>query len=103
MQAKPIELQNVDQIQNLNTPTLIAANWCPFTEAAKSFWKQASEDVGATLQVVDAESPEGAQVIQTAGAAGVPCLIAAKNQLHYGLQYSPEQASSLIRHPVSTL
>lgn len=81
----------------IDYPTLVTANWCPFTLTAKSFWNEAAIDAGLTLKVVDAETEEGAQIIVSAGVAGVPCLVAAPDRLLYGLQCSPSEAISFLQ------
>ena len=44
-------------------PTLVTAEWCPFTLTAKDLWMEAARGVGLTLRVVDAESEEGVEVM----------------------------------------
>jgi hypothetical protein len=73
-------------------PTLVTANWCPFTLAAEKFWREATQAVGLPLRVLDAESNEGKSFMGTVKVAGVPCLVAAPERLSYGLNLSLDEA-----------
>jgi hypothetical protein len=82
-------------------PTLVTAEWCPFTLTAKDLWMEAARGIGLTLRVVDAESEDGAQVMVAANVAGVPCLLAAPDRLFYGVQISPAEMKSFLQTSVS--
>src|SRR5262245_54024355 len=77
-------------------PILITGPWCPFTVPAEPFWRQAAHRCGLKLREVSADSDEGASIIDTAGVAGVPCVMAAPGRLLYGYQLSPSQAADFL-------
>jgi len=77
-------------------PTLVTANWCPFTLTAENFWMEATQAVGSHLRVLDAESDEGKSLIGTVNVAGVPCLVAAPERLFYGINLSLDEAKSFL-------
>jgi hypothetical protein len=82
-------------------PVLLTGEWCPFTLAAASFWDIAVSAVGLKLRVLDAEIREAAQVMVSAGIAGVPCLIAYPGRLRYGLGLGLADAISFLQPSVS--
>jgi glutaredoxin len=99
LQGKQIHIapKEIEPNTIVDFPLLVSANWCPFTSAAKDFWNEAAQAFGTTLTTVDAQSEEGAQVIISAGIAGVPCLVVAPDRLFYGLWYDASDAKSLLK------
>jgi hypothetical protein len=77
-------------------PTLVTANWCPFTLTGEDFWMEATQAVGSPLRVLDAESDEGKSLMGTVNVAGVPCLIAAPERLFYGINLSLDESKSFL-------
>jgi len=82
-------------------PTLVTANWCPFTVTAANFWREMTQAVGLTLSVVDIQSQTGEQVVSAAHVSGVPCLVAAPEQKMYGIHVSPTEAKALLRAAIA--
>ena len=80
-------------------PTLVTADWCPFTMTAISLWKEAATACGQALRVVVAGSEEGEQVIAAANVAGVPCCVSDSDRKFYGIQLSPSEAESFLQSP----
>jgi len=97
LQGKQIDLPGIQGGVVDNFPTLVTANWCPYTIAAQSFWHEAAQAVGLSLRVVDAEDAAGAQTIVSVGVAGVPCLIAKPGHQVYGLHLSEAAAQSFLQ------
>jgi hypothetical protein len=77
-------------------PTLIIGPWCPFTLQASPFWHEVANRCGIALREVGVESDEGPSIIQAAGVAGVPCIIAAPGRHYYGYQVSPSKAAAFL-------
>jgi hypothetical protein len=82
-------------------PTLVTANWCPFTVTAANFWREVTQAVGLTLSVVDIQSQTGEQVANVANVSGVPCLVAAPEQKMYGLHVSPAEAKAFLQAAIA--
>jgi glutaredoxin len=82
-----------------NDPTLVTAEWCPFTVGVTRMWSDAAEEAGITLSTLDAESPEGEQAMAEAGVSGVPCLVTSDGNAFYGREISPSEAKALLLGP----
>jgi hypothetical protein len=91
MKSYKIEKSSVGML-----PTLVTADWCPFTLTAEKFWMEATQAVGSPLKVLYAEGDEGKSLIGTVNVAGVPCLVAAPERLFYGINLSLDEAKSFL-------
>ncbi len=78
-------------------PTLVTANWCPFTVTAANFWREVTQAVGLTLSVVDIQIQTGEQVVSAANVSGVPCLVATPEQKMYGIHVSQAEAKAFLQ------
>jgi hypothetical protein len=65
-------------------PALVVADWCMTIMPSVRFWREAAAALELPLQVLDAESDEGARLTDAALVAGVPCAIAGPGRLMYG-------------------
>jgi hypothetical protein len=64
---------------------------------AESLWSEAARAVGRTLRVVDAEGDAGGRVMVAADVAAVPCLVAARDRVCYGIHHSPAEAEAFLQ------
>jgi hypothetical protein len=96
LRGQSVRLRALPPAEGIEYPALVTAPWCPFTVPASRFWEAAAEATGRTLQVVDAESDEGARVISALGLAGVPCVVATPGRSYYGYQLSPADARDFL-------
>lgn len=101
LKGKAVKLPKMDAKVSRIYPTLIKAEWCPFTFSGLDFWNEAAHSVGLPLRIIDAESEEGNKVMFSEKVAGVPCLIAAHNHKIYGLNISSSDARSILQSTVS--
>lgn len=79
-------------------PTLVTANWCPLSRAARSFWAEAANAAGRKLRILDASSGEGVRFMAAMGIHGVPCLVLSPATRLYGLEHSRSEAASILKH-----
>jgi hypothetical protein len=73
-------------------PALVTAEWCPYTVQVTRFWREAARAASVPLRILDAESDEGAGVMDAAHMAGVPCAVAGPGRLLYGYRPMPLDA-----------
>ena len=98
MKGKKVRLHQMKKSSIGTLPILVKADWCPFTLTAENFWIEATQAVGLTLRVLDAESDEGKSIIGNVNVAGVPCLVAAPERLFYGLNINMDEAQSFLNY-----
>ncbi len=70
---------------NSGFPVLVTHHWCPFTDPIVKLWHEASAQSNRPLRVVQAESEEGASVIDTYDVRGVPCMLPSVDRRVYGM------------------
>jgi hypothetical protein len=95
--GKSVIFPEINREVNVIYPTLVTAQWCPYTMPAIRVWEEAASFVGLHLRVFYAGTIEGDEIIATANVAGVPCLIANPKTLYYGLDINSFEARSFLK------
>ena len=98
--GKSFTFPEINKEANVIYPTLVTAEWCPYTLQAMKFWEQVASSIGLSLRVFYATTKDGDEIIATANVAGVPCLIANQKTLYYGLDMNFSEASSFLKKTV---
>jgi hypothetical protein len=97
LRGKPVEIPKIGSDATISYPSLVTADWCPFTIPAIGFWKKAAHSVGLSLNILYVDSEQGAKALGHMIVAGVPCLIANPKALFYGLQTTSTEAISFLK------